>query len=130
MLCAALLWQEMELKYFGEDKISTIRKIVDEIGEGSLGLIGPGDGYMTQAFEYLWGRNQFFRCHALSHDVAGRFRVKHGLGPGYLYTRAPKDGEWRITKWWRDSPRAGQITGLCHALWHRNDFIKMISIDM
>ena len=130
LLCAALLWQEMELKYLGEDKISTIRKIVDEIGEGSLGLIGPDNGTITRLFEHFLGRNPIFRCHALSHDVAGRFLLKHNLGPGYLYTMAPKEGEWGIKKWWRGSPGAGQITGLCNALWNRNNFMKMISIEM
>ena len=130
LLCAALLWQEMELHYLGENKITSIHKIVDEIGEGSLGLIGPGDGYLTRVLEYFCGQNQFFRCHALSHDVAGRFRLKHNLGPGYLYAVSPKEGEWGIKQWWRGRPGAGQLTGLCRALWYQNDFMKMISINM
>ena len=130
LLCAALLWQEMEWHYLGEDKISTVGKIIEDIGDGSLGLIGPDEGPMTRFLEYCWGRNQVFRCHALAHDVAGRFRLMHNIGPGYLYVKRPKENEWWITRKWRGSSLAGQITGLCHAWWNKNDFVKMISIQM
>ena len=135
LFCAALLWQQMEIHYLGEQSVSNIHKIVEEIGEGHMGLIGPGNGSCTSCLERSFGRNKIFRLHSLPHDVAGRFRKVHNLGPGYLYTVTVKENEMRFIRWWRRVSLGGQVLGMIHAFQHRHDVqtedcFKLISINM
>ena len=118
---AAILWQRLEEFFFGPDAVSDIRTIIDDIGEGSMGLIGPGNGMLTKILERLFGRSKTFRVHALPHDVAGRFRAHHRLGPGYLYTVGVKGKEGKVMRYARRVSVCGQVTGLVAAYKRRKE---------
>ena len=81
--------------------------------ECGLGLIGPGNSYLTGLLETLLGWSSTFRLHALYHDVFGRIYVKSKKGPGYTYML--KDCRFK------SSPLFGHLTGLlCCILFRKN----------
>ena len=51
----------------------------------NLGLIGPGNGFLTGILEKLFGSSQTFKKHAVLHDVFGNFYLDFEEGPGYAY---------------------------------------------
>ena len=118
---AAIIWQRLETHFLGADKVHDIQTIIEDIGEGNMGLIGPGDGLLTKILEKLFGWSKTFRVHALPHDVAGRFRTRHKLGPGYLYTIGVKEQEWKGKRFLRKLPVCGQLTGLLSAFKRRKE---------
>ena len=135
LLCAALLWQKMEHHYLGANNVSQLQRVVEEIGNGHMGLIGPGNGCCTNCLEKSFGRSKIFRLHSLPHDVSGRFRKIHNLGPGYLYMVSVKEEEMRVLRWWRKVSLGGQVLGMIHAFKHRKDVqtadcFELISVQM
>ena len=81
----------------------------------NLGLIGPGNGFLTGILEKLFGSSQTFKKHAVLHDVFGNFYLDFEEGPGYAYA-SPL---W-LPRFLRDEPLIGQISGLL--LCSKTDF--------
>ena len=81
----------------------------------NLGLIGPGNGFLTGILEKLFGSSETFKKHAVLHDVFGNFYLDFEEGPGYAYA-SPL---W-LPSFLRDEPLIGQISGLL--LCSKTDF--------
>ncbi|WNG62078.1 hypothetical protein F0U59_50780 [Archangium gephyra] len=75
----------------------------------SGGLVGPGDGWLTQVLEVTIGWIPGVKAHGVLHDAAGFLGGKDGgfgVGPGYLYEGRNFFG---LKKDW---PNSGQVEGL------------------
>ncbi|MFY0565416.1 FG-GAP-like repeat-containing protein [Archangium lansingense] len=74
----------------------------------SGGLVGPGDGWMTQALEVTTGWIPGVKAHGVLHDAAGFLagRDGFGVGPGYLYLGYNFFGMSKTL------PIAGQVEGI------------------
>lgn len=77
----------------------------------SLGLIGPGDGCLTNCLEYLFGGFSTFRKHAIFHDTFGLYFNRSGNSAGYCY--AWPDNIY-LPQFLKSSCLFGHITGLLH----------------
>ena len=112
ILKSALVYQYLHFYYF-ERKI-TINKIL-ELNGGEIGLLGPGNGFITMIFERTFGWSNVLSSHSILHDAFGRFFNHHGLGRGYTYC-IPKKYTTRLI---RKSPLCGQISGLIYCIFKR-----------
>jgi RHS repeat-associated protein len=74
----------------------------------SGGLVGPGDGWMTQVLEVTTGWIPGVKAHGVLHDAAGFLAGKDGfgVGPGYLYLGHNFFGMSKTL------PIAGQVEGI------------------
>ncbi|WPB74323.1 toxin TcdB middle/N-terminal domain-containing protein [Archangium violaceum] len=74
----------------------------------SGGLVGPGDGWMTQVLEVTTGWIPGVKAHGVLHDAAGFLAGKDGfgVGPGYLYLGHNFFGMSKTL------PVAGQVEGI------------------
>lgn len=130
LLTAATMWQQLEKHYFGTDEITLIDTIIYDIGQGHMGLLGPADSCLTKFAEKVFGRFTTFRLHALAHDVSGRFRKRHGLGPGYLYTIPYKENECCCVTRMRNWELMGNVCGLLNCFRHRNELAMNESFEL
>lgn len=105
-----LIWQR-ETK-----EMISIRQVDNQ--EKGLGLIGPGNGFLTTILEKIFGGFKTFQIHAILHDVFGRIYLKTGKGPGYLYV-------FRDSKL-KGSSLCGHISGLIYCLIYGNNACKEI----
>ncbi|ATB37102.1 hypothetical protein CYFUS_002523 [Cystobacter fuscus] len=74
----------------------------------SGGLVGPGDGWMTQVLEVTTGWIPGVKAHGVLHDAGGFLAGKEGfgVGPGYLYLGHNFFGMSKTL------PIAGQVEGI------------------
>ena len=112
ILKSALVYQYLHFFYFERD--ISINKIL-EINNGEIGLMGPGNGFITWLFERTFGWIDILNSHIILHDAFGRFYNHHELGRGYTYAIPEK----YTTKLIKRSPLFGQISGLLYCMCRR-----------
>ena len=109
ILKSALVYQYLYLCNF--DTMIPINDIL-ELNNNEIGLIGPGNGCLTQFLERMFGGSDILHSHSILHDAFGRFYAHHSLDRGYTYV-IPKN---RTPKWIKRSPLCGQISGLIYCV--------------
>ena len=112
ILKSALVYQYLHFFYFERD--ISINKIL-ELNNGEIGLMGPGNGFITWLFERTFGWIDILNSHSILHDAFGRFYDHHELGRGYTYTIPEK----YTTKLIKRLPLCGQISGLLYCVCRR-----------
>ena len=86
-----------------------------------MGLIGPGDNWITGIFEYLFGRIVIICLHDIYHDVSGRFYARYRKGNGYIYAFNLK------CHLFKRSPLLGHITGIFRMHRKRQEIEETLS---
>ena len=109
ILKSALVYQYLHLCNL--DTMIPINDIL-ELNNNEIGLIGPGNGCLTQFLERMFGGSDIMHSHSILHDAFGRFYAHHSLDRGYTYV-IPKN---RTPKWMKRSPLCGQISGLIYCV--------------
>lgn len=89
----------------------SIHKIL-EINDFEIGLIGPGNSYLTHILETIFGHIDIFHRHSILHDAFGRFYQNYHLDRGYCYVIPEK----YTLKCMKSSPFCGQLFGIIHCL--------------
>ena len=112
ILKAALVYQYLHFFYF-EREISIGKNL--ELNNGEIGLLGPGNGFITWLFERTFGWSDILNSHSILHDAFGRFYDHYSLSRGYTYAIDEK----YTTKWMKKSPVCGQISGLIYCIFKR-----------
>ena len=112
ILKSALVYQYLYLCNF--DIIIPINDIL-ELNNNEIGLIGPGNGCLTQFLERMFGGSDIMHSHSILRDAFGRFYAHHSLDRGYTYV-IPKN---RTSKWMKRSPLCGQISGLIYCAFNK-----------
>ena len=112
ILKSALVYQYLHYFYF--EREITINKVL-EINNGEIGLMGPGNGFITWLFERTFGWIDILNSHSILHDAFGRFHDHHELGRAYTYAIPEK----YTTKLIKRSPLCGQISGLLYCVCRR-----------
>ena len=107
ILKSAIVYQYLHFFYFERD--ISINKIL-EINNGEIGLISPGNGFITWLFERTFGWIDILNSHSILHDAFGRFYDHHELSRGYTYAIPEKHS----TKHMKKSPLCGQVTGILY----------------
>ena len=102
----------MYQNYFNADK--SIDEIL-QLNNGEMGLMGPGNGYITRLFEKIFGWIDVLNSHSVLQDAFGRFNTHHSLGRVYVYVLPEKYS----TKWMKGSPVCGQFTGIIYCILKR-----------
>ena len=105
ILKSALVYQYLHLKNF--KTYISINKVL-ELNNKEIGLIGPGNGCLTQFLERIFKRFNKLHSHSILHDAFGRFYTHHSLDRGYTYV-IPEN---LTPNWMKRSPLCGQISGL------------------
>ena len=109
ILKSALVYQYLYLNHY--DTMLSIDDIL-ELNNNEIGLIGPGNGCLTQFLERILGQSGELHSHSILHDAFGRFYTHHSLDRGYTCT-IPKNLTPKCTK---RSPLCGQISGLIYCV--------------
>ena len=104
VLKSALVYQYLQEYYMSQD-VSLLE--IMELEGYDIGLIGPGNGKLTNLLEFLFGWSNVFASHAILHDAFGRFYNRFEFGPGYTYCL-----KGHIPEFMKKSPFFGHITGL------------------
>ena len=112
ILKSCLVYQFLHNKHFKQ--YLSIDKIL-ELNNGEIGLIGPGNGFLTRFFEKTIGNIDIIHSHSILHDAFGRFYYHHELDRGYIYVL----NENKTYKFMKKLPLFGQITGLIYCSFHR-----------
>ena len=112
ILKSALVYQYLNFYYFERD--ISLNKIL-ELNNGEIGLMGPGNGFITWLFERALGWIDVLNSHSILHDAFGRFYDHYSLGRGYTYAIPEK----YTTKLIKRSPLCGQISGLLYCMCKR-----------
>ena len=112
ILKSALVYQYLHFHYFERD--ISINKIL-ELNNGEIGLIGPGNSFITWLLETAFGWIDILNSHSILHDAFGRFYDHHELRRGYTYA-IPEKYTTRVVK---RSPFCGQISGLLYCMCRR-----------
>ena len=86
-----------------------------ELNNNEIGLIGPGNGCLTQFLERMFGWSDILHSHSILHDAFGRFYTLHSKDRGYTYVIL----ENRTPKWVKRSPLCGRITGLIYCAFNK-----------
>ena len=86
-----------------------------ELNNNEIGLIGPGNGCLTQFLERIFNQSGILHSQSIMHDAFGRFYTHHSLDRGYTYV-IPKN---KTPRWVKTSPLCGQVSGLIYCLWKR-----------
>ena len=110
ILKSALVYQYLYHKHF-----KTFISVSDilELNNGEIGLLGPGNGYITLFLERILGWIEILHSHSILHDAFGRFYNNHSLDRGYTYT-IPEN----ITPdYVKRNPLCGQLMGLIYCLY-------------
>ena len=109
ILKSALVYQYLYLNNF--DTLISIDNIL-ELNNNEIGLIGPGNGYLTQFLERIFNQSDILHSHSILHDAFGRFYAHHQLDRGYTYVIHKN----RTPKFIKRSPLCGQISGLIYCV--------------
>ena len=109
ILKSALVYQYLYLNHY--DTMLSIDNIL-ELNDNEIGLIGPGNGCLTQFLERILGQSGVLHSHSILHDAFGRFYDHYLLDRGYTYV-IPEN---RTPKWVKRSPLCGQISGLIYCV--------------
>ena len=109
ILKSALVYQYLYLRNF-KTCISIDRVL--ELNNNEIGLIGPGNGCLTQFLERIFNWSDILHSHSILHDAFGRFYDHHQLDRGYTYVIHKN----RTPKFIKRSPLCGQISGLIYCL--------------
>ena len=117
ILKSCLVYQYLYIHHF--KRYLSIKEILD-LSDGDIGLIGPGNGYLTWFFERTIGNIQIIHSHSILHDAFGRFYNRYQLNRGYTYVFN------RSFKWMKVSPLCGQISGLIYCAFHRIYIYKLL----
>ena len=112
ILKSALVYQYLHFFYFKRD--ISINKIL-ELNNGEIGLLGPGNGFVTWLFERTLSWSDILNSHSILHDAFGRFYDHYSLGRGYTYCI----NERYTTRVFRKSPMCGQVCGLIYCICKR-----------
>ena len=112
ILKSALVYQYLYLCNF--DTMIPIHDIL-ELNNNEIGLIGPGNGCLTQFLERMFGGSDILHSHSILHDAFGRFHDHYLKDRGYTYV-IPKN---RTPKWIKKSPLCGQISGLIYCAFNK-----------
>ena len=112
ILKSALVYQYLHFYHLERD--ISINKVL-ELNNEEIGLLGPGNGFITWLFERTLGWSDILNSHSILHDAFGRFYDHHELGTGYTYTIPEK----YTTKLIKRSPLCGQISGLLYCMCRR-----------
>ena len=112
ILKSALVYRYLHFYYLERD--ITINKIL-ELNNGEIGLLGPGNSFLTWLFESTFGWIDILNSHSILHDAFGRFYDHHESGRGYTYAIPEK----YTTKLIKRSPLCGQISGLLYCMCRR-----------
>ena len=112
ILKSALVYQYLYFRNF--NKMILIKDIL-ELNNNEIGLIGPGNGCLTQFLERIFSGSDILHSHSILHDAFGRFYVNHSLDRGYTYV-IPEN---RTPKWVKRSPLCGQISGLIYCTFKK-----------
>ena len=109
ILKSALIYQFLYHKHF--NKPLSINRIL-EMNDGEIGLLGPGNGYLTRALERMFGWSRRLHTHSILHDAFGRFYNDFEMDRGYLYMIPV-----RFTpKCLKGNPLCGQFFGILFCL--------------
>ena len=110
ILKSALVYQYLHRKYF---KLNMPINAIIEL-EPSIGLTGPGDGFLAKFLQNTLGWSELIQTHSILHDAFGRFYLHHGKGRGYMYSHK--------SKFTNDEDKRtcckGQISGLLYCLFN------------
>ena len=109
ILKSALVYQYLYLNNF--DILISIDDIL-ELNNNEIGLIGPGNGCLTQFLERIFNQSDILHSHSILHDAFGRFYAHHQLDRGYTYVIHKN----RTPKFIKRSPLCGQISGLIYCV--------------
>ena len=112
ILKSALVYQYLYHKNFGV--FISVNDIL-ELNNNEIGLIGPGNGCLTQFLETIFSPLHIMHSHSILHDAFGRFYDHYSLDRGYTYV-IPKN---LTPKWIKRSPLCGQISGLIYCVSKR-----------
>ena len=112
ILKSALVYQYLYLCNF--DTMIPIHDIL-KLNNNEIGLIGPGNGCLTQFLERMFGGSDILHSHSILHDAFGRFHDHYLKDRGYTYV-IPKN---RTPKWIKKSPLCGQISGLIYCAFNK-----------
>ena len=82
ILKSALVYQYLYLRNF-KTYLSIDRVL--ELNDNEIGLIGPGNGCLTQLLERIFYQSDILHSHSILHDAFGRFYDHHQLDRGYTY---------------------------------------------
>ena len=110
ILKLALVYQSLHIRNL--KKYISIDEIL-ELNNNEIGLIGPGNGCLTQFLERILGQSAVLHSHSILHDAYRRFYAHHSLDRGYTYT-LPKNITPKCVK---RSPFCGQISGLIYCVF-------------
>ena len=109
ILKSALVYQYLYLNNF--NILISIDDIL-ELNNNEIGLIGPGNGCLTQFLERIFNQSDILHSHSILHDAFGRFYAHHQLDRGYTYVIHKN----RTPKYIKRSPLCGQISGLIYCV--------------
>ena len=109
---SALIYRYLHFYYLERD--ISLNKVL-ELNNGEIGLLGPGNGFITWLFERTLGWSDILNSHSILHDAFGRFFDHFSLGRGYTYAIPEK----YTTKVLKRSPFCGQISGILYCLLKR-----------
>ena len=112
ILKSALVYQYLYQKHFNEN--ISIDNVL-EINHNEIGLLGPGNSYLTWFLERLLGWSDVLHVHSILHDDFGRFYCKYRLDRGYTYVLSEDITPNFIKK----NPICGQITGIIYCCCSR-----------
>ena len=87
-------------------------EVYKELIHDGIGLIGPGDGWLTAILHKLFGWHPYIRSHGILHDAYGQFYNRYGKVKGYMYTINEK----KTYPWMKKCMFLGQITGLYYCI--------------
>ena len=89
----------------------TISEIL-KLNNNEIGLIGPGNSWLTPILEKMFGWSDVLRTHSILHDAFGRFFINHSLDRGYSYAIP----EHKTSNFFRKNPLCGQISGMIYCI--------------
>ena len=112
ILKSCLVYQYLYFKHF--KTILPINNIL-YLHDYEIGLIGPGNGCMTQFLEHTLGWINILQTHSILHDAFGRFYDRYLLDRGYCYAIPENATPYLMKK----SALCGQISGLFYCLSKR-----------
>ena len=106
------MYQFLQLKHFGE--AISVKEIL-ESNNYDIGLLGPGNGCLTQMLELSLGWIDALHTHSILHDAFGRFYNNYSLNRGYSYLLPEK----LTTKNMKSNPLCGQTIGVMYCLFKK-----------
>lgn len=109
-----ILKSALVYKYLFHKHFNTYKSVSDilELNNGEIGLLGPGNSYITLLLERTLGWVNVLHSHGILHDAFGRFYNHHSLDRGYTYI-IPEN---RTPDYMRRNPLCGQVIGLLYCL--------------